>query len=202
MTFTLVADGSSDRVLVPIISWMAERVAGESAIGQWADFSRVPRPQNLRNKIEIAHDLYPCDFLFVHRDAEGDPAEHRRTEIYEAFIGLSLAHVSIIPIRMTEAWLFDEQAIRHAAGNPNGRDAVIVPKPSAIERIPDPKSVLRDLIVRASGLNARRRSRLSVQERIQLIPNFIDDYSYLLPLSAFQDLELDFTRAWHGLIER
>ena len=38
--------------------------------------------------IERALDLYPSDLLFVHRDAENQPPEWRRTEIHEALATL------------------------------------------------------------------------------------------------------------------
>jgi hypothetical protein len=93
---------------------------------------------------------------------------------------------------MTEAWLLaDEIAIRSAAGNPNGREDLSLPDLRRLEDLPDPKRVLHDALTIATGLNARRRSRVPVHERVHLIPNYIDDYSCLNVLPAFQVLQQD-----------
>jgi hypothetical protein len=93
---------------------------------------------------------------------------------------------------MTEAWLLaDEMAIRSAAGNPNGTDTLNLPDVRRLEDLPDPKRALHDALTSASGLNARRRARLPVSQRVQLIPHFIDDYSPLNLLPAFQTLQQD-----------
>jgi hypothetical protein len=45
---------------------------------EWADLGRLPRPPAaLQNRILAAIDLFPCDLLFVHRDAEREDPEHR-----------------------------------------------------------------------------------------------------------------------------
>jgi hypothetical protein len=68
-----------------------------------------------------------------------------------------VAHVPVIPIRMTEAWLLlDEAEIRRVAGAPNGKAALDLPRPRRVESIPDPKEVLRQTLARASGLSGRR----------------------------------------------
>lgn len=192
MTFTLVADGPSDRVLLPILSWLIRKVARTAVVEQWADLSRIPRPRSLSEKVAAALDLYPCDLLFVHRDAEGQPAHLRRTEIGDVLQSFEISYVPVIPVRMTESWLLvDEAAIRAAAGNPNGSDRLQLPGLNRVEDIPDPKSLLHDALRRASGLNARRRRGLPVHDRVQRIPNYIDDFTYLGQLSAFRTLEAD-----------
>jgi predicted ATPase len=65
--------------------------------------------------------------LFVHRDAERELLEKRVAEIHSvvseaAQTKLVPPVVCVIPVRMQEAWfLFDESALRRAAGNPNGK---------------------------------------------------------------------------------
>ena len=192
MTYTLAADGASDRVLLPIITWSIKQYEVEPVVEQWADFGRIPRQPNTEQRLKTAFDLYPCDVLFVHRDAEGQAPDLRRGEISDALRGSNIRHIPVIPVRMTEAWLLaDETAIRSAAGNPNGTEDLNLPDVRRLETLPDPKKVLRDALTRASGLNARRRSRLSVGRRVQLIPNYIDDYSSLQVLSAFRLLQED-----------
>ena len=91
---------------------------------------------------------------------------------------------------MQEAWLlFDERALRRAAGNPNGRELLDLPGADQIEGIPDPKRVLSDLLREASGLSGRRRSRLAVSERAVRMADLIDDFSPLRALSAFNAME-------------
>jgi hypothetical protein len=161
-------------------------------VAQWADFSRIPRQPNTEERLKTAIELYPCDVLFVHRDAEAQPSDLRRNEIAAALLGVSIRHIPVVPVRMTEAWLLaDEGAIRSAAGNPNGTANLNLPHLRRLENLPDPKRVLRDALTTASGLNSRRRSRLSVGERVHRIPNYIDDYSRLNALPAFQTLQED-----------
>ena len=64
-----------------------------------------------------------------------------------------------------------------------------------IEALPNPKKVLHDALTAASGLNARRRQRLNVHQRVRLIPNYIDDYSSLFGLPAFELLQKDIQEA-------
>ena len=150
MTYTLAADGSSDRVLLPLLTWSLERHGIGSVLAQWADFQRIPPQPNLAARLNRAIDLYPCDILFVHRDSEGQSRDIRCQEISDAVAGLAtIRHVPVIPVRMTEAWLlFDESAIRRAAGNPNGRQDLHLRPVRELERLADPKKTLHDAIVR------------------------------------------------------
>jgi len=128
--------------------------------------------------------------LFVHRDAEGHPPEDRRTEIAALLRTVQIRAVPVIPIRMTEAWLlFDESAIRSAAGNPNGTQDLGLPRIDRLEDLPDPKTVLHQALTTASGLNARRRGTFPVHQRVHRIADYLDDYSRLDALSAFRSLQ-------------
>ena len=192
MTYTLVTDGSSDRVLLPILTWSLKNYTNEPIVQHWADFSRIPRQQKVEARLRVALDLYPCDLLFVHRDAEGQPPEKRRREISAALINTYVFHIPVVPVRMTEAWLLvDELSIRFAAGNPNGKEELDLPEIGKLEDIPDPKTVLYDALSRASGRNARRRSTFPVHQRVHLIPNYIGDFSLLERLPSFQVLQRD-----------
>ena len=75
--YTLLSDGSSDRMLMPIIEWLLYQYCPEIEIeSSWADLGRLPQPpKTLPEKIEVTLDLYPCDLLFVHRDAENESYE-------------------------------------------------------------------------------------------------------------------------------
>jgi hypothetical protein len=84
---TLLSDGSSDRALIPILDWLLQHVVTVSALSgtQWAElrFLRTP-PQSLAERVRLAVDNYPCDILFVHRDAEAQSPDDRRAEILNA----------------------------------------------------------------------------------------------------------------------
>jgi len=133
--------------------------------------------------------------LFVHRDAETTSLEERLSEINQAVLNASIdsqipAVICVVPIRMTEAWLlFDINAIRQAAGNPNGTVALNLPTLSEIESIPNPKRVLRDILRTATELGARRRKHFDTNIAVQRIPECIEDFSFLRSLSAFIALE-------------
>ena len=192
MTYTLVADGTSDRVLLPILTWSLRLRRVTPVVEQWADLTRIPRQRNTEDRLRAVLDLYPCDVLFVHRDSEGEPYASRRAEIASFLRWASVPHVPVVPVRMTEAWLLaNEMAIRSAAGNPNGTADLNLPDVRRLEDLPDPKKVLHDALTLASGLNAGRRARLPVSQRVHLIPYFIDDYSPLNLLPAFQTLQQD-----------
>lgn len=131
LTYTLLGDGSSDKALLPVINWAFLQHHPNLIIqAQWADFSLLPDPpliSELPGRIRQAIDLYPCDLLFIHRDAERETLADRQKEIMTAWRLIEFAYanhrsVSVVPIRMTEAWLlFNEHAIRTAAGNPSGK---------------------------------------------------------------------------------
>lgn len=59
---------------MPIINWLLYQHCSEIAVeSSWADLSRLREPtRTLGNRILVALDLYPCDLLFVHRDAENE----------------------------------------------------------------------------------------------------------------------------------
>jgi len=126
--YTLLSDGSSDAALVPIIEWLiAEHRPDIGLLSQVAE-GLSTSDLSLGKRIPAAIATYPCDILFVHRDAEGVSIDTRLREIEEASKFSGMACVPIIPIRMTEAWLFsDEAAIRSAAENRNGSMSLNIP---------------------------------------------------------------------------
>ena len=93
---------------------------------------------------------------------------------------------------MTEAWLlFDETAIRLAAGNPNGKNPLEIPDLSVIEDIPNPKIILFKILREASGLTDRRLKKFNMAESRIRIAELVSDFSPLRKLRAFQRLEID-----------
>jgi hypothetical protein len=194
--YTLLSDGSSDQVLIPILTWLIRRHGVTRAIQPaWADLRSLRRPpETLSEKISLSVDLYPCDLLFVHRDAEGVAFSRRRAEILEALAEVSAPKpvVCVVPVRMQEAWLLiQESALRWASGNPNGQETLVLPKLKDLEELPDPKEVLYQLLRDASGLQGRRRKKFSVQTGARRVVEFIGDFSPLLYLEAFRVLDSD-----------
>ena len=204
--FTLLGDGSSDKALMRHVEWLVrENIAPDVAIDpQWADLRAAkPKPEGLHGRIERAVELYPCDVLFVHRDAEKDEPEKRFQEIAEACDGVRVGSnpVPVVPVRMSEAWLLcDEKAIRKAAGNPTGEQRLDLPKLKDVEGLTDPKSTLQNVLRSASGLTGRRLRAFS--PRARLVADNITDFVSLRRLSAFQRLESDVQRilAERGLL--
>ena len=93
---------------------------------------------------------------------------------------------------MQEAWLlFNEQAIRQAAGNPNGKEKLNLPPLKSLEKLPDPKETLHQTLRDACGLSGRRLKKFSTHQAAHHVANYIDDFTPLLQLSAFQQLEQD-----------
>ena len=192
--YTLLTDGSSDKALLPILSWLLYEHCPRYAIqNQWADLGRLPiPPKKLQDKIRTSVALYPCDLLFVHRDAEGMSWETRAGEIKQALIDTARPPaVCVVPVRMTEAWLlFDEIAIRKAAGNPHGNQPLELPVINNIESLPDPKKILYDLLRLASGTNNKRRlKRLAVNSLVSRVTKFTPSFAPLRKLAAFRNLE-------------
>jgi hypothetical protein len=198
LKYTLVTDGSSDRALIPILDWLCKIHFQEVTEGQWFD----PRPFSLQthslgSRIILSLEWFPCDILFIHRDAEGDYHQKRCTEISLAIQSLpahqiKTPYICVIPVRMTEAWLlFDESAIRRAAGNPNGRMGLNLPSTRDADKINNPKDFLFEAIKKASGLNNHRQKKINFSQSRLRLSELIKDFAPLRELNAFNRLEDD-----------
>lgn len=199
MRLTLLTDGSTDQALLPVINWLLTQRSTVAFESEWADLRRLPRPPTkLAGRVAAAMTLYPCDLLIVHRDAEREPLEKRVEEIDEAVRSLPIAVVRLVPVRMQEAWfLFDEKAIRLAAGCPSGRTLLDLPSLKNVEAIPDPKKLLLQALKDASNLSGRRLKHLRLD--VRRVAALIDDFSPLRWLSSFQEFEDDLCRALRRL---
>lgn len=202
LSYTLLTDGSSDIVLLPILTWLLETHLVDCAIqAQWANVpklpkSKLPKKLSLSDRIKLSVELRPCELLFVHRDAEREPHQNRVDEIrkakQEAGKSVPVPVVCVVPVRMTEAWLlFDEAALRRAAGNPNGKKPLQLPNIKKLEDVPDPKERLYELLREASALGRHRREKLPVEERVHRVAELINDFAPLRALPAFQALEAE-----------
>ena len=198
LRFTLVGDGSSDQALVPVLTWLLRQYWEHVPIqSEFSDLRRLRNPpRSLSQRIDKSIELYPCDLLFVHRDAEGESAKKRREEIRKALErsegGRTLPIICVVPVRMQEAWLLiDESALKKAAGNPKNRQKLSMPDLKRIEDLPDPKRVLRDLLRKASGFQGRRLEKFNqgLGRCVHRVSQEIGDFGLLRGLAAFRELE-------------
>ncbi len=192
--YTLIADGTSDKRMIPILTWLLQENCSKAIAATFADLAIVgSTPRSLEAKVRAAMELYPADLLFVHRDAENASREQRLGEIEIASRDYPRHPiVPVVPIRMHEAWLLiSERAIREAAGNPNGTMSLSLPLKKTLEGHPDPKTALYNALRTASGLTGRHLNRFKVQPAAYRVSELIGDYSVLRGLSAFDALEAD-----------
>jgi hypothetical protein len=120
-------------MLIAPVSWRLEQLFPERVVSiQFADLRQhIGKDRSLSTRITLGLNLYPCDLLFIHRDAEGETYEDRLAKINEAVAQagtIDVPFVPVIPARMSEAWfLHDVSAIRAAAGNPDGTNELSLP---------------------------------------------------------------------------
>jgi hypothetical protein len=194
MRYTLLSDGSSDRALVPILDWTIRRWSREPFTPQWADLACLRQPPTkLVDRIKVAVEYYPCDLLFVHRDAEKIDLKRRIVEIRRAMSdGSRPPAICVVPVRMLEAWLLiEEGAIRWASGNVQGQMDLALPRLGRIEALSDPKTTLDVALRTASGLRGRHLRKLNVRARVVDVASGIQDFTPLLELPAFRVFEED-----------
>lgn len=166
----------------------------------WPNFGLLrnpPKLSDLEGRITTALTMAECDVLFVHRDAEKASWSERKAEIDKAWQRLRNKYpaqlvVCIIPIRMSEAWLmFDEAAIRKAAGNPQGVEPIQMPPPAKLDKVPDPKKELKAILRSVSGLKGRNLIKFDESRAIHLVAEFTNDFSFLRQQKAFRAFEED-----------
>lgn len=103
---------------------------------------------------------------------------------------------------MTEVLaLLDEAAIREVAGRPSGGEDLGIPKHSKLESVADPKRMLLDALVVASGLRGRRlksfRQRFSTHRRLLL--ERLDPSGPVTALTCWKQFDADLCTALHEL---
>lgn len=196
LRFPLLADGPSDAMFLPLLGWLLQQHSDRTFASQFAD-PRLLRASttSLSDRVRAGLDLYPCELLFVHRDAEREPIDARAREIARELDRVPHPpYVAVIPVRMQEAWfLFEEDAIREAAGNPSGDGDLALSPLKRVESLPDPKQVLEGALKKASGLRGRRLARLLGPMK-RRVADLITDYAPLRALPAFQRLEAELKR--------
>ena len=183
LTWSIVADGGTDRMLVPIIEWAIHRLDPDVEILE---------PVFLKRKGSVQDFLrtYESDamIIFVHRDSENLPLEHRLSEFDDV---TRQDVVPVVPVRMSEAWiLFDGRAIARAAGS--RADEVSAPRIGEIESISDPKDRLDKQLFDAAGSPTGRQGRnfkRSIAPRRVSVAMHIEDYGPLEVLPAFRSFQ-------------
>lgn len=76
--YTLLGDGSSDKALIPLLNWLLREHYENYAIQPtWAELHLKRGARGLSERIRKSVELYPCDLLFVHRDAENQSLSNR-----------------------------------------------------------------------------------------------------------------------------
>jgi hypothetical protein len=190
LRIALLADGRSDRALLHVIRWVLRAADPEVVLAQ-SGFRPRDMAADFAAEIKAMVELHAPAILFVHRDAEAQDPELRWREIPDT---AQAALVRVVPVRMTEAWLlFDELAIRTAVGRPSRRARLYLPPLQRVESLPDPKGLLRDLLLAAAEATGRRRKRL-LQDHgnvVQRVAELIRDFAPLRVLPAFARFEHD-----------
>lgn len=192
LTFTVVGDGTSDRVFTSIFEWLLGGKLGETPfVVNMAE--RIHCPSNkLADRVQSAQKAYPSDVILIHRDSENAPWRDRVNEIENAVSGLGLKYwIPVVPVRMTEAWILaDSNAIRRAAGNPMGNSDLQLPVRARWESDPDPKQKLFTALRISSELTGRRLQKFNVHTARARIASLIDNFGYLRGLESFDDFEM------------
>lgn len=201
----LIAEGTSDKVLIQPIRWLCNDIQPDLSYEiEPIIFHDVSPKPDLTTKIEIVLSENRHQIILVHRDQDNmtriDRTREIETAVGSAYNKLKSAAVlpciPIIPVRMTEAWfLIDEASIKKAAGYPNNRVPLNLPSPRQLESVPDAKNLLYDKIRTASGHTGRKLKKVRPQQTIHTLADVIEDYSSLDQLPAFQTLRRDLTAA-------
>ena len=196
LKYTLIADGSSDSVLLKIIKWSLDDLYPRlSNDGSFADFRQMQKPpKRLGEKVKAAKLYYPFDILFVHRDAES--ANHRIVAQRYQEVSSELKKddldrtICVVPIKMMETWLLiDQDAIKKAAGNRNYNGNINLPLIRNLERESQPKELLHSILREVSGRKSRNLRNFNIDKTVHLVAENIEDYSPLRNLVAFQAFE-------------
>lgn len=173
MRCLLVCEGSSDAPLASHIQRLMSR-HGYHEVDFNISFDGRLLVDKVRNGLGVVPDY---DLVFVHRDADRSGPDARYREIATAVqeAGYGGQWIGIVPVRMTETWLIlQEVAIRNAVQKPDGREALNLPAPAAVECVANSKDVLDAALLNASGERGRRRralQRLLPELRHQLLEN-------------------------------
>lgn len=208
---TLIGDGSSDETLLEIVKWLINDLFPKRTFQfLFADFGYLPDPPSKsdpKKQIEYAKKYYPYDLLIYHRDAESNNIEMvaiRKAEILSKIGQENLSTViCMVPVKMMETWLLiDKEAIKKASGNRKYPGNIPLPPISKLEKETNPKEILHNLLKEVSNLRGRRLDKFKVQQKVNLVAEFIENYEKLRNLTAFKIFEQDFLSAMENLSQK
>lgn len=212
LKYTLIGDGSSDKVLIPVINWLINDLYPElPTSGIFADFGRIKNPPtkgDIKGQVKFAAHFYPFDILIYHRDAESnsnDIINIRKSEILSLITEADYHQriVCVVPIVMTEAWLLiDQNAIKKAAGNRNYPGILNLPSIPLLEQQNDPKELLFCLLRTAKNAKKRELYKFNPNAAVHWVAEYISDFSSLRQLRSFQQFELDLTEAIDSFLKQ
>jgi len=205
LRYTLIGDGSSDKALMPVINWLLNDLYPKLPIvSTFAEFGHLPKPpakKNIAEQIKCAANYYPFDLLIYHRDAEVNNdgiIDKRKDEILGAAANTNDAPsiVCIIPVVMTETWLLiDKNAIKKAVGNRNFSGELKLPSIKNLEQKGNTKIMLYELLKAAKNTNKRSLQKFKPDYAVQLVAEYITDFSPLRQLQSFRIFEADLKAA-------
>lgn len=208
LKYTLIADGRSDMTLLKIIKWSLDDLYPMLPNdGCYADFKYLKEPpRKLKDKVLAAKQYYPFDILFIHRDAESVHARMIIQRTQEINIELPEDDkdriICIIPVKKMETWLLiDEDAIKKAAHNRNYKGSINLPLIRTLEKESQPKDLLHTLLKETSGLKGRNLNKFNTERKVHLVAEYIEDFSPLRNLFAFQAFEAELKRAVDRYLE-
>lgn len=205
--FTLIADGSSDKTLIRIIKWLLDDLFPTVPNrGLFADFRHLPSPpKTLKEKIVAAKNYYPYDFVFIHRDAEKPDTRMVGTRLKEIEKEIGAIEyekaICVVPVKMMETWLLiNELAIIKASSNKNYQGKLALPPISKLEKEPQPKKLLHELIKKSIGLKGRNLRKLNLDKAVHLVAENISNFQSLRELKSFQLFEKNVRSAMTNFI--
>ena len=196
ISFVLLCEGSSDEGLRPHLETLLIHFGAQEATGM-TDARKGPIATRLGQLFREGADL---DMVFIHRDSDGPDRDRREREIQRGVedSGFPHPHVPVIPVQETEAWLLlDEQAIRNVVARPSGKQPLRLPKPNAIEGTRNPKEILQNALLAASGASGRRlrKEKNNFSRHREVLLQRLDPFGAVRGLPSWQCLERDIQRA-------
>jgi hypothetical protein len=190
--FVILGEGTSDSMLEYPLRWL---LSHHGFLGKYEfDNSKVLSLESnslkMESKVQALLGCTQPDVLFIHRDGDAAGYEARKAEIVHACSSEnSVKCIPVIPVKMLESWfLSDLNAIRIAAGNPQGHVEIPLPKFNQLERIANPKEKLFDCLRAAADLKGRRLKKFKPHKARRLVAEEIESFHPLLDLPSFNEL--------------
>lgn len=110
--------------------------------------------------------------------------------------------VAIVPVQEMEAWLLlDESAIKRVAGRPTNPVNLHLPSALTIESVANPKEILQEAIIIASGTSGRRLERLRADfgHHRRLLLQWLPTYGPLTRVPSWLRMRADLMQALENL---